>query len=112
MIYEGAVALSVKVQNLRFCGTPLYRYVEFAGIHTDPSFASEGTASPKLAVRSDDRPSQTGGLSACRNCSPHSLLRFIQDLAHPAAHSKQLKKGHAATAQVIGCRLKVDHPSN
>ena len=65
----------MKVQNLRFCGTPLYRYIEFAGIHTDPSFASEGTASPKLAVRSDDRTSQTCGLSGCRSCSPHSLLR-------------------------------------
>ena len=75
----------MKVQNLRFCVTPLYRYVEFAGIHSDLFFASEGTASPKLAVRSDDRTSQTGGLSGCRSCSPHSLLRsekirFIQPL--------------------------------
>ena len=75
----------MKVQNLRFCGTPLYRYIEFAGIHSDLFFASEGTASPKLAVRSDDRTSQTGGLSGCRSCSPHSLLRsekiwFIQPL--------------------------------
>ena len=38
-------------------------------------FASEGTASPKLAVRSEDRTSQTCGLSGCRSCSPHSLLR-------------------------------------
>ena len=63
----------------------LIYYVEFAGIHTDPSFASEGTASPKLDVRSDDRTSQAGGLSGCRSCTPHSLLhssriRFIQPL--------------------------------
>lgn len=83
MTSGGAVALSVKVQNLRFCGTPLYRYIEFAGIHTDPSFASEGTASPKLAVRSDDRTSQTGGLSGCRSCSPHDLSSAWREVDAP-----------------------------
>ena len=63
-------------------------HIEFAGIHTDPSFASEGTAFPELAVRSDDRTAQTGGLSGCRSCSPHSLLRSGMIRFIRAAHSK------------------------
>ena len=63
-------------------------HVEFAGIHTDPSFAPEGTAIPKLAVRSDDRTAQTSGLSGCRSCSPHSLLRSGMIRFIRAAHSK------------------------
>ena len=44
-----------------------------------------GNRLSKLDVRSDDRTSQTSGLSGCRSCSPHSLLRsekiwFIQPL--------------------------------
>ena len=72
-------------------------YVEFAGIHTDPSLRFGGNRISKLDVRSDDRTSQTDGLSGCRSCSPHSLLRSGKDQVHPAAHSKQLK-GLAALA--------------
>ena len=79
-------------------------HVEFAWIHTDPSFAPEGTAIPKLAVRSDDRTAQTSGLSGCRSCSPHSLLRsgrirFIRPLIQNAL------KGHAAQAQADTWRM-------
>ena len=75
--------------GLRFCGMPLLNYIEFAGIHTDPSLRCVGNRIPKLDVRSADRTSQTSVLSRCRRCSPHSLLRFIQDRGHPATHSKQ-----------------------
>ena len=69
--------------NLSGCDMSLIYYVEFAGIHTDPFLRFGGNRIPKLDVRSDDRTSQTGGLSGCRSCSPHSLLRsgrirFIQ----------------------------------
>ena len=67
----------------------LIYYIEFVGIHADPSLRCGGNRIPKLDVRSDDRTSQTSVLSGCRSCSPHSLLRFIQDLVHPATHSKQ-----------------------
>ena len=75
-------------------------HIEFAGIHPDPSFASEGTAIPKLAVRSDDRTAQTSGLSGCRSCSPHSLLRserirFIRLLIQSGS------EGHAAPLRPI-----------
>ena len=47
--------------SLRFGGN----YVEFAGIHTDPSLRFGGNRLSKLAVRSDDRTAQTSGLSGC-----------------------------------------------
>ena len=55
-------------------------------------FCFGGNRSSKLAVRSDDRTAQTDRLSGCRSCIPHSLLRFIQDLVHPSAHSKQFRR--------------------
>ena len=63
----------------------LLNCVEFAGIHIDSSLRFGGNRISKLDVRSDDRTSRTSGLSDCRSCSPHSLLRsgriwFIQPL--------------------------------
>ena len=76
-----------------FCGMPLLNYIEFAGIHTDPSLRCGGNRIPKLDVRSADRTSQTSVLSGCRSCSPHSLLCSGKDQVHPAAHSKQFLRG-------------------
>ena len=69
------------IENLRLCDMPLFHYVEFAGIHTDPSSRCGGNRISKLAVRSDDRTAQTGGLS------------LGKDQVHPAAYSKQFKRG-------------------
>ena len=71
--------------NLSGCDMSLIYYIEFEGIHTDPILRFGGKRISKLDVRSDDRTSQTRGLSGCRSCSPHSLLRlgrirFIQPL--------------------------------
>ena len=53
-----------------FCGMPLLNYIEFAGIHTDPSLRCGGNRIPKLDVRSADRTSQTSVLSGCRKLQP------------------------------------------
>ena len=68
---------------------PLFITLNSRGFTLILTIAAEGTASPKLDVRSDDRTSQTSGLSVGRSCLPHSLLRSLQDQVHPAAHSKQ-----------------------
>ena len=47
----------------------LFYYVEFAGIHADPSLRFGGNRISKLAVRSDDQTAQTSGLSGDM---PHS----------------------------------------
>ena len=94
-------------KNLRECGMPFLICVDFAGIHTDPSLRFGGNRISKLDVRSDDRTSQTDGLSGCRSCSPHSLLRSGKDQVHPAAHSKQIKKGIPHSLRLV-LTLNVD----
>ena len=81
--------------------------MEFAGTHTDPALRFGGNRISKLDVRSGDRTSQTDGLSGCRSCSPHSLLRSGKDQVHPAAHSKQIKKGIPHSLRLI-LTLNVD----
>ena len=76
-----------------FCGMPLLNYIEFAGIHTDPSLRCVGNRIPKLDVRSADRTSQTSVLSGCRKLQPSFPPPLRKDLVHPAAHSKQFKRG-------------------
>ena len=51
--------------GLRFCGMPLLNYIEFAGIHTDPSLRCGGNRIPKLAVCSNEQTAQTSVLSGC-----------------------------------------------
>ena len=91
----------MKVQNLRFCGTPLYRYVEFAGIHSDLFFASEGTASPKLAVRSDDRPARTCWAFGLQELQPSFPPPLGQDPVHPSRLFKAIFPGLAAPAENV-----------
>ena len=79
--------------GLRFCGMPLLNYIEFAGIHTDPSLRCVGNRIPKLDVRSADRTSQTSVRSGCRKLQPSFPPPLRKDLVHPAAHSKQFKRG-------------------
>ena len=88
----------MKVQNLRFCGTPLYRYVEFAGIHSDLFFASEGTASPNSTSAL-----MTGRLRhvGFRAAGAAALIpSCAQKRSGSSSRSfKATLKGHAATAQ-------------
>ena len=93
--------------NLSESGMPFLICVEFAGIHTDPSLRFGGNRISKLDVRSGDRTSQTDGLSGCRSCSPHSLLRSGKDQVHPAAHSKHIKEGTPHSFRLI-LTLNVD----
>ena len=70
--------------------------------------AAEGTAFPKLAGRSDDRPSQTRGAFGLQELQPSFPPSLGKDQVHPAAHSKRFIRGmpHAlklipATARAI-----------
>ena len=62
---------------------PLLNCIENAGLHTDPSPRCEGNRFPKLAGRSDDRPSQTRGAFGLEELQPSFPPSLGKDQVHP-----------------------------
>ena len=84
-IKKGLSHQALWFKTYAFAARPFYRYVEFAGIHTNPSFASEGTASPNsTSVLMTGRLRQMGfraaGAAALIPSSAPGRIRFIQPL--------------------------------
>jgi len=96
--FKGAVALSARDQTYAWRHAPLKSYIEFAGIHSDLFFASEGIASPNSTSALMTGRLRQAGFRAAGTAAliPSSAQK---DLVHPAAHSKQFLKGHSARAQ-------------
>jgi hypothetical protein len=94
-IKKGAVALSEGL-ILRGCGKPLQNCIEIAGFTQILPFAAEGTADPKLAVRSDDRPARTCWAFGLQELQPSFPPPLGQDQVHPGRLFKAVFPGLAA----------------
>ena len=105
MHVKGAVALSARDEPT-LGGMPLLKsYIEFAGIHSDLFFASEGTASPNsTSALMTGRLRQVGFRAAGAAALIPSSAR--KRSGSSSRSFKATLKGHAATAQVdpdAGC---------
>ena len=79
---------------------PLYRYVEFAGIHSDLFFASEETAFPNSTSALMTGRLRHVGFRAAGSAA--LISSSAQKRSGSSSRSfKATLKGHAATAQVI-----------
>ena len=79
---------------------PLLNYIEFAGIHTDPSLRCEGNRNPELAACSDDQAAQTTGFRAAGAAA--LIPFFAREGSGSSNHSfKAIYPGLVAPGQVI-----------